>query len=112
MLMKLVVHLLVTAGTLLLIERFVSGVSVDGFVTAILVAFLLGVLNVTVKPVLFILTLPLTLVTLGLFSFVLNALVFWFLGTIIAGFTVTGFIPAFFGAFILSAVSTVAHKVL
>lgn len=112
MLMKPVIHILVTAGTLLLIERFIDGISVDGFVTALIAALVLGILNVTVKPVLFILTLPLTLVTLGLFTFVLNALLFWFLGYVVPGFEVTGFLAAFLGALIVAAVSTIAHKFL
>lgn len=110
--MKIVIHILVTTATLLLIERFIQGVSVDGFETAIMVALLLGILNVTVKPILFVLTLPLTLLTLGLFTFVLNALLFWFLGSVVPGFDVSGFLPAFLGALIIAAVSTIAHKFL
>jgi putative membrane protein len=112
MVLKIIVHILISAVTILLIEKFVDGISVDTFITALVVSLLLGVLNVTVKPILFILTLPLTLITLGLFTFVLNALLFWFLGSVVDGFVVTGFIPAFLGALVLSIVSTVAHKFL
>ena len=106
----IIIRVLATAGTLLLIAELVPGISVASFYTAIVVAVLWGLMGLTVRPVLAILTLPINLITFGLFSFVLNALLFWFLSTIIAGFAVAGFVPALIGSAILSTVAWVLHK--
>ena len=70
-----------------------------------IVAVLLGALNLLVRPILVVLTLPITFLTLGLFTFVINAFLFWFLSSFIQGFAVTGFFAAFFGALVVSVVS-------
>lgn len=85
----------------------VPGVVVTGFGTAILLAAIWGVLGIIVRPVLVILTLPVTIVTFGLFVFVINAGLFWWLGGIIEGFAVRGFAPALLGSLVMSAVSSV-----
>lgn len=110
--MRLIVHLIATALALLFVAQVVPGVTVSGFYTAVVVALLLGLLQVTIKPVLFLLTLPLNLLTLGFFSLVLNALMFWFLASFVEGFGVTGFLSAFFGALIVSIISSVVSKLL
>jgi putative membrane protein len=110
MLIRALVHILVTALTLILISNFVSGIQVSSFYIAIVVAVIWGILGLTVRPVLTILTLPINIITFGLFSFILNALLFWLLSTFIAGFTVSGFIPALVGSAIISAVSWILHK--
>ena len=112
MLLRAIATILAIAITLLLIANWVPGISISSFYIALIVAVIWGVLGLTVRPVLKILTLPINLITLGLFSFVLNALLFWFLSTFIAGFTVSGFIPALIGSAILSCVSWVLHKTL
>ncbi|TSC69623.1 MAG: putative membrane protein [Parcubacteria group bacterium Gr01-1014_56] len=106
----IIIRVLAIAGTLLLISELVPGISVASFYTAVVVAVVWGLFGLTVRPVLTILTLPINLITFGLFSFVLNALLFWFLSTIIAGFAVAGFVPALIGSVILSAVAWVLHK--
>jgi len=88
----------------------VDGISVDSIYTAIIVAVLLGALNLIVRPVLVVLTLPITIVTLGLFLLVLNATLFWFVGTFVKGFVVAGFLPALLGSLLVSAFSWVAHR--
>jgi putative membrane protein len=93
------VHLLIVAYTL-------PGITVSSFGSALIAALVLGLLNAVVKPVLVLLTLPLTVVTLGLFLFVLNALVFWLAGSILRGFQVDGFWWAVIGAIVYSIVST------
>ncbi len=108
----IVIRVLAIAGTLLLLPEFVPGISVASFYTAVVVAVVWGIFGLTVKPILGILTLPINLITFGLFSFVLNALLFWFLATVIAGFTVAGFVPALIGSAILSCVAWVLHKAL
>jgi putative membrane protein len=86
---------------ILALPYLIPGVSVRSFWTALLTALILGILNALVRPILVILTLPITIVTLGLFLIVLNALLVWFASTIIKGFEVTGFLPALEAAIII-----------
>ena len=95
---------------LFLAARFVPGVEIDGLRTALIVTVLLGVVNLVVRPILVILTLPVTILTLGLFLFVVNATLFWFVGSFVEGFEVTSFRAAFLGSLIVSATSWVANK--
>lgn len=108
---KLLIHVLGTALTLLVLSRLNIGIEVSSFYIALIVALLWGLMSFTLKPVLTLLTLPLTLLTLGLFSFVLNALLFWFLASFVAGFSVAGFIPALIGSVALTLVASVLHRV-
>jgi putative membrane protein len=85
---------------------------VASFGSALIAALVLGLLNTLVKPVLILLTLPITIVTLGLFLLVLNALVFWFAGSVLKGFQVNGFWWAMLGAFVYSIVSGVLSRLL
>lgn len=110
--MKIVIHVLAIAATLLAVAYYVPGVEIVSFYIALVTAVIWGLLGLTVRPVLMILTLPINLITFGLFSFILNALLFWFLSSFIAGFTVTGFVPALIGSFFLSLVAWVLHRVL
>ena len=107
--LRILITILVTAGALLLIAHFVPGIVVAGFGTALVVALLWGLIGVTIKPVLFLLTLPVNILTLGLFSFVVNALLFWLLSVFVPGFVVGGFIPALEASVLLSLVSMVLH---
>ena len=97
---------------LLLVARFIPGIEVENISTALIVAVILGIFNITLRPVLLLLTLPITLITLGLFSFVINAFLFWTVSAFIEGFIVTGFVSAFVGALILSLASSIADKVI
>ena len=106
----LLLRLATLVFALLLIARLVPGVSVDSLYTALVVAVLLGLINITIKPLLLLLTLPLTLITLGLFALVVNAALFWFVATFVEGFSVDGFVPAFIGALILSLVNWAVSK--
>jgi putative membrane protein len=110
--MQLLIRLLVNALAILLVAYFVPGVAVSSFLTALVVALVLGLLNVIIKPILVILTLPINILTLGLFTLVINALLFWFASTFISGFSVSGFAAAFFGALIVSAVNFFAHRLI
>ncbi len=112
MIVKLLIRLLVIAGTLLVLPSIISGIGVANFYTALVVAVLWGFIMLFIKPVLTLLTLPINLLTLGLFSFLLNALLFWFLATFVAGFMVAGFIPALLGSLILTVVGWVLHALL
>ncbi|BAZ20615.1 hypothetical protein NIES4073_14910 [Kalymmatonema gypsitolerans NIES-4073] len=96
----------VAAVSLLLTAYIVPGFTFDTFGTAAIAALILGLVNAFVRPVLFILTLPLTIVTLGLFLFVVNALMLWLVGFLVPGFIVAGFLPALLASVVLTLVST------
>jgi len=100
--MKLIVRWLLLAAALLLVAYLYPGVSVTGFGVALIAAFVLGLLNTIVRPLLVLLTLPVTLLTLGLFLFVINALMFWAAASLLDGFNVAGFTAALIGSLIYS----------
>lgn len=110
--MSLLVHLVVTALLLLAVARFVSGVSIDGFGTALLAALVFGIVNACVRPLMILLTLPLTILTFGLFLFVVNALMFRLAAAIVPGFNVTGFGPALLGSIVLSLLNVLVAFVV
>ena len=96
---------ILNAVALLAVAYILPGIAVASFGSALLAALLLGLLNTLVKPVLVLLTLPITVVTLGLFLVVLNALLFWFAGSVLKGFQVEGFWWAVLGALLYSLIS-------
>jgi len=110
--MKLISRILGTALALVLTAYIVPGIDVAGIYPAIIAALILGILNVIVKPILVILTLPITIITLGLFMFVINAALFMFAASFIEGFSVDGFLVALLGSLIVSVVSAAIHNFL
>ncbi len=109
---KLINKTLIGALALLLAAYLVPGVEIDSLYIAIVAAVVLGILNAIVRPVLILLTLPVTLLTLGLFTFVINAALFWFVSTFVEGFAVSGFLAAFLGSLLVSVVTTIGSKVI
>ena len=103
--MGFLVRVLVNILAIILAAHLVPGIRLDGVLSAIAAGLLLGLINAVVRPVLLILTLPITLLTLGLFLFVLNGLCFWLVASVVAGFHVDGFWAAFFGALVVSVAS-------
>jgi putative membrane protein len=99
---KLIVRWLLLAAALLLVAYLYPGVTVASFTAAMVAALVLGLLNTVVRPLLVLLTLPVTLITLGLFLFVINALMFWAAAGVLDGFNVTGFGAALIGSLIYS----------
>ena len=99
---------MINAGALLLVSYLFEGIKVDGIGWAFIAAVFLGIINALVRPVLLILTLPITVVTMGLFILVINALTLWMTGSLLAGFRVESFWSAFGGALILSLISYLA----
>ncbi len=97
---------ILNAVALLIVAYILPGITVASFGSALIAALVLGLLNTVIKPLLILLTLPLTIITLGLFLLVLNALVFWFAGSVLKGFQVDGFWWAVIGAIVYSIVST------
>lgn len=93
---------------LFLASQLIPGVRIEGAGNFILAALLLGLVNALVRPVAFLLTLPFTIITLGLFIFVLNAAMFGLVAAILDGFSISGFWAALFGAIVVSITSTVA----
>ncbi|MEK7570301.1 MAG: phage holin family protein [Patescibacteria group bacterium] len=100
---------LINALAVLLVAYVVPGIQVESFYTALIVALVLGILNAVVRPILIILTLPITLVTLGLFTLVINAALFWLVSTWVKGFNVESFGAAVLGALVLWALSLVTN---
>jgi putative membrane protein len=98
--------------TVLVAEGIFAAVSASGFWAAFAFGLLLGVLNALVRPILMFLTFPINLLTLGLFTFVVNALVLWLAASLIAGVSVAGFWPAFFLALLVSAVSSLVETLV
>jgi putative membrane protein len=110
--MELLLVWILNAVALLIVAYVLPGITVASFGSALIAALVLGLLNTLVKPVLVLLTLPITVITLGLFLLVLNALVFWFAGSILKGFQVAGFWWALAGAIIYSLVSGLLSRLL
>jgi putative membrane protein len=99
---KILIRWLLLAAALLLVAEIYPGVSVSSFGQAMIAALVLGLLNTLVRPILVLLTLPVTVLTLGLFLFVINALMFYFAASVLAGFNVNGFVAALVGSLLYS----------
>jgi putative membrane protein len=110
--MKLLFRWIINAGVLLLLAYYLPGIEVAGWYSALIAALILGLVNAVIRPILIIFTLPINIVSLGLFTLVINALLFWFVGTVVQGFLVAGFWPAFWGALIMTVVSWVVGALL
>jgi putative membrane protein len=110
--MNLLIKILITSGLVLLIANFMPGVHVAGFTTALIVAIVLGLLNIFIKPILVILTLPVTIVTLGLFLLVINALMILLCTKIVGGFSVDTFWTALIFSIILSVLQSIMNGIL
>jgi putative membrane protein len=102
---KLLVVWLINAVALIAVAYLMPGIAVSSFGAALVAALVLGLVNAFVRPILVLLTLPVTILTLGLFIFVLNGLLFWMVGSWLQGFEVAGFWPAVFGAIVFSIIS-------
>ncbi len=110
--MKTITYILLVALSLLIVEKIIPGIEVSSLYTAIIAALVLGLLNVFVRPLLVILTLPITILTLGLFILVINAMLFIFAASFIDGFRVDGFLPALLGSLALSLMSAIGNTLL
>lgn len=110
--MKFIIRLLLNAVAIFVIAHLMSGVHVDGYLTAILVALVLSVLDLLVKPILIILTLPVTVITLGLFLFIVNALIILLADKLVGGFSVSGIWVAVLFSIFLSILQSVLQSLL
>jgi len=109
---RILLNWLVSAVSLLIVAHIIPGIAIEGFFTALIAALVIGLVNATVGLVLKILTFPLTIVTLGLFWWIINALMLWFASILVRGFVVQGFFAAFFGAIVLALVNMVLRWIL
>lgn len=103
---KLVFYWLLTALTLMLVALIMPGIYIHNFTAALIATVIMGVINVSVKPILLLLTLPISLLTLGLFAFVVNAAMFGLAAWFVPGFEVTGFWSALFGSLLLALLTS------
>ncbi len=104
----LLIRWVINAVALLVISRIIRGIEIDGIVAALAAAAVIGVMNAIVRPILIFLTLPITILTLGLFILIINGLMVYLTGTIVTGFSVSGFFPPIFTAILLSVVSWIS----
>lgn len=109
--LRLIIRWILFAVALLFTAWLVPGISFTNFQTALLAAFVMGLVNIFIRPIILIFTLPLNLLTLGLFTFVINALMFLLVAKIVAGFIITGFLAALLGSIVLSVISIFINKI-
>jgi putative membrane protein len=112
MVLRLIIRWLVVACALLVIAEIVPGIVISSVGAALFAALLWGFISLFIRPILKLVALPITLITLGLFSFVINALLFWLMAALVPGFQVHGFLPALIGSLLLSAVTALLHLLL
>ena len=112
MLLRLLIVWLVNAVALIAVAYLLPGVNVASFAAALAAALVLGLINAVIRPVLILLTLPVTVLTLGLFIFVLNGLLFWLVGSFVQGFAVAGFWAGVLGAIVYSVISWLLSALL
>ncbi|MFT4174464.1 MAG: phage holin family protein [Rhodocyclaceae bacterium] len=110
--MKLLLRWALNAVALMLVPQIVPAISVASFMAALAAALLIGLVNALIRPVLLILTLPITLLTLGIFALVINALMFWLVSQLVSGFHVPGFWPAMWGAIVYAVLTWLVNVAL
>jgi len=108
----MLIRWLLNAIMVILVTYIVPGISVKSFYTALIVALIYGILNAIIRPILVILTLPINLITMGLFTLVINAGLFWLVSSIVKGFEIASFWSAFFGALVLWLISFITNAAL
>ncbi len=110
--MRLLLLWIINALSLLALPYLFVSIRVEGFYAAMIVALALGLINTVIRPVLILLTLPINILTLGLFTFVINGLLFWFVASFVKGFYVAGFWPAVWGAIVYSLISWICSTLI
>lgn len=103
--MKFIIHWLISAVALLVVAYFLSGVIIDSFFTAIVAALVLGIANAIIRPIILIITLPINIITLGIFTLIINALMLWLVHLFIPGFTIVNFTTAIWAGIIYCAIN-------
>lgn len=108
--MRILIHWLISALAVFLTAKILPGVYLDSFITAVMVAMVLGIINTVVKPLLFLLTLPITILTFGLFTLMLNVVCILITDLFVAGFRIESMLWAVLFGIILSVVTAVLHR--
>lgn len=108
--MKIILHWIILSVAVWATTQIISGISVNPLYVSLIVGACLTLFNMFIRPIINVLTLPINIVTLGLFSLVINGLLFWYLGNVIRGFTVTTFTAAFVGAILVSVINWILTK--
>jgi len=106
----IILRWVLNALVLMIIPRIVQGISISNFSSALIAVLILGLVNALIRPILLIFTLPINILTLGLFTLVVNALMFWLVSTIVPGFNITNFWAAFWGALVYSIISIIINS--
>lgn len=109
--LDLILRWILLALALLVVAAIIPGIAISGFGTALIVALVIGLINLFIRPIVTILTLPINLLTLGLFTFVINALMLWLAAALVSGFEISGFFAALLGSILLSIFSLVINRV-
>ncbi len=109
---KIILKWLALTGAVLFASYVIPGMAVSSFGTAIIVALVLGLINISIKPVLKLLTLPINIITLGIFGLVLNVVLFWVVSLVVPGFTLSGIVPAIIGSAVVSIIMWIADIIL
>lgn len=107
-----IAKLLIVALAFLMASYLIPGIEVASFYTALIIAVIWGLINLTLRPFLIFVTLPINFLTVGLFTFVINGFLFWFLGTFIKGFEVAGFFVAIIGALVVSVITSIGSSLI
>jgi putative membrane protein len=110
--MHLIKQTVVTALSLVVVAHIVPGIHFTGLVALLLAAVVLGLLNALVRPILVILTLPVTILTLGLFLFVINGFVLYLTAYFVTGFSVSGWLPAIIGSLLIALISSIVNRLV
>lgn len=106
---KIIIKWIILAAAVVLAAHVIPGISVVSWTTALVVGLVLGLINTFIKPILAILSIPINILTLGLFGLVVNALLFWAAAYVVSGFSVASFMAALFGSILVSVVMGLAH---
>jgi len=110
--MGLLIRILISAVAVYLAATFIPGITVNGFGTALIVAIVLGLLNAFLKPILVVLTIPITILTLGLFYIVINVLMVYLAAYLVSGFAVSGFIAALLFSLVVAVITWVMDAII
>src|SRR4030065_754660 len=102
---SLILRLIILTLGVFVAAYLVPGINIAGYGAAVKAAVLLGLLNIFIKPVLFLLTLPINILTLGVFTLIINGLLLWFVGAVVHGFSISGFFTAALGSTVISILS-------
>lgn len=109
--MKIILRILIMAGAIMALPHVVSGIAVAGWYPALVASVVFGLLNLLVKPIIKLITLPINLLTLGLFGLVINGALLWFVASFVDGFIIASFGAAFLGALFLAVINWLTHLI-